>query len=1204
MPTVDYIYDDHVQEELPDLGFGSPTINVNVGYRLFKKDLGIFNLGLEKVGYVRILNSSGYILIEVPDDIEDESGENKKVSNAVHEWEIGKIEIIYADGDRCELEIHEHSSNNRLPVNQIVVKPVNMNLFKALCFYKGDIIQLNHVYTYEKRSFGETTSGDVEEIEEYANPSAHITQTCIGDIAKLSGGGEGSEYGLRKYSTGKVIGAVFKGRSGRSIGQSKTKMLTWVKQPYCPDVEIRYSWKANYDKFELHPCGCTCVGPVKEVVLGSTNYNKPDHTKHYYMPECGDHNTHFFRKTGTMWYPYIQCAYFASYNIIDQYTYSVGIMGAFTETDSGGNYIHGKHDLRMLGPPDHQAWNCGIPCWFSACPCDVVPCNAHKVGENIFVGYARIRSSVSDYELAFWAEYGDTLPKFTLDFDKVYRPFLRSYRAMDHVDYYFYTGGFPPFVKKWRWMPSYMFFSEVDITQRLDMYESYDSDAGVSLHPFSMFRADTTIDNVLLRETVDNDHRYKFEQIFRVLGSSDLAYPRVDGIYTQYTKENRPWFEFLSYPENPSKTIHWAWREEWSLLKRSVKSTLQETLSYQEDDLLIKGPFVNSIEYGTHGKFIFLDIQYPDYRYDAYLKEFQLTCDEGSEESPCVIKFIAPEKNDYGEYEGYPKIQLNNGKERCFDWDGVWDPEDGVEDECNKELYETCTEDPWVSNVTIFDTGYDDKTTVTAKNEGREIITQDDFGDEVKTYFQRGLNITIDSSKFSYLPLQLEKADQYNIKYNRVGDFEIYEDETEGLVDEWLTTTELFNQDNSYITYTCSGIGYHVEISHYFDEKLRRIGKVKLSCFCGFEKIEATKDEPEKKILYHLPQISIYKASNGGEVIGNLLYQSNGMVLYNESNEGELVVKEYMWNNIIADMKDGFDSVIVRLRVAPTESEKANYNLNLVYNNYYHAVRIDSIELYDETLVDAVEYIIPRERKYYVSYGDYGDHPPQGDGTHRLLRNIPKDYSTTWQKDSEQGIVGLENSGGELEFMNKCRGRFVYDIIEDKTPLPTASDLARAEKEQSRLHNMAAFEKGSSTFFLSTCTPPGLKEYLENNDMSNPFESWEGVRFINDIIFPLATLNEVAPYSPGGHSWIPSDPYINRVCGPETFSYDYFNHDTGNAGQWSANAHWTYYWGTYWIMQRREIADFVYRMNAGRGYGVTVYSAFADELTDLIGFAA
>lgn len=1197
VPNVDYIYDDYVQQELVDIG--ASIVNFNVGYKLFKKDLGIFNIGLDDAEYIRILGGSGYILIEVPDSLE--------VNNAVYEWGVEEIKIVYSDGNVCPLEVYQHSSTNKLPPNQIIVKPTNMDLFKPVCFYSGDIIQLNHVYTYEKRSFGELPSGDYEEVEEYADPENDITQTYIGDIAELSGGSNGSEYSLRKFSTGKVISAVFKSRSGRSLGQTKTKMLTWVKQPYCPDVEIKYVWKANYDEFELSPSGCTCAGPATEVVYGTSGHLRWGHAHTHHIPNCGDHNLHLFKGTGDMWYPYIQCDYFENYNIIDQYTFSVGIMGPFTEIDADGNYIHGRHDLRMLGPADHQAWNCGIPCWFSACPCTVVPCNAHKVGENIFVGRARIRSSVSDYQLAFWAARGEALPKFALDLGKVARPFLRSYRALDHVDYYYFTGGIPAFVRKWKWMPAYMSFSRLDITQRGGMYKLYDSGYGSVLHPFGMFLADTTIDNIFIGESIDFDNRYKFEQVFRAKFSTDLAYPMVGNEYTQYTGENRPWFEFLPYPEDTLQTIHWAWREEWDPLERSVKTSLKELLSYQEENLMIKGPFTNSDDYGVYGKFLFLDIQYPDYKYDKYLREFQLVCDEGNIESPHVIKLIAPEKDDYGEYVGYPKIQLNNGKERCFDWDGSWDPDDGSEEDCNKELYQTCTEDPWVTNVTVFDTGYDDVSIEVAEDEDRVILTDDDFGDSVYTYFQRGLNVTIDPSKFSYFPLLREKADQYNIKYNRVGSFEIYPNETEGLVGQWLSSSEskLFNQEKiseGYVTY--SGVGEDVEITYYFDEKIRRIGKIKMSCVCGSKKIPATKIIPEKTVLFHFPQISIYKASNGGKVIGDLLHQSDGMLLSATDGDITIVEEEYEWDNTVDDMKDGFDSMIIKLRVLPTESEKSFYNLTSVYSNYIHAITIDSIELYDETLINALEYIIPHERRYYVSYGSYGDHSPQGDASHSLLKFLTGEYSTVWQKDSEYGVVGLENSSGELDFMNKCRGRFVYDIIDDMTQLPNTGNISKAEQEQQRLHNIAAFNKGNTAFFMKTCTPPGLKEYFDNNNMSNPFDAWSGIRVINDLVFPLATINAFPPYSPGGHSWIPSDPYLNWVCGPETFDYDYLNHDTGSAGAWSANAHWTFYWGTYWIMQRREIAEFIYKQNSAKGYGASTYTAFADDLTTLVGFAS
>jgi len=394
----------------------------------------------------RIFGNAGWILLTIPD-------EEKKLSNAIKPWEIEGDIVLKAGEDDIEMEIVGRIDNiDKLEINQIIIKPKNVNQTRQICS-DGDFLLIGPIYIYEKRSFGEIPVAQVPEgYEKIREPFlAELDEAEYIVTMKLKQEQNVCELTDFGYVS-MMISVVFKGISGRIKGQTKTKMITWVRQPYCRDVEISYSWHANYQHQKLLPEKYLWETP------GVKGYLTP--VSHSYMPRCGDHDVHSRRGfLGPMWYPYDSCDTHAHYNILSTTEFDIGPMEIF---DADWGEPHGSWDLRMLGPSDSYGFQCGPHALIWECTSDFSFCNDIKTSANIFRGWGRYRGGLDDYAISKCTlDSGDMLK-----FGNPIRDFLRTFRSIDNIDYYYVEvqGQSVQFLRKRKWVPVPEFYTTADVT--------------------------------------------------------------------------------------------------------------------------------------------------------------------------------------------------------------------------------------------------------------------------------------------------------------------------------------------------------------------------------------------------------------------------------------------------------------------------------------------------------------------------------------------------------------------------------------------------------------------------------------------------------------------------------------------------------------------------------------------------------------------
>lgn len=1077
----------------------------HTGYLLYEKDLGPITIGATEADIGKaVALEDGHILITI--NLEE-------ISNAIAPWYPENIYSVNDKGVRSDFIVVEHGASGRLLPNQILVYPEDIQNYNGFCSY-GDFFVINNLYNFKKRSFGQGAPEGYTVLVEFEDQN-------VLDSGVLST--DGSDYVLKKFQSTLNISVVFKGRTGRELGETKTKMITWVRQPMCPDVEIKYEWKARYNLYQNIP-DCRCHGEYTPNLIGQKNYSR--------MPRCGDHDLMDFvgrwsqwngnPKIGPMWWPYNSCEQYQAYEEITSGPASaIEIMAEFLEKEEG-SYVHGQHDLRMLGPNANYGYEdgwCPMPSW---CSCGMPTFNAKKVSDNDFIGYANYRSGVSAFQLKLWQLLEEKLPKF----GNASRPMFRSYRSTDKVQFY-YEDIERGLVRTWQWLPIFMYYTNVDITSKnTGMFIDYTSAYSKStVNPMGFFIANSTIEDININETIDYINRYRFEDIFRTqakgVGAS-IVYPKCT---SSYGRTATPWLEYMPYPADSSKTIHWAWRDIWHPIKRRFGIPTPDLIdSFVNNDDLI-GPFVYTGKSGNQyalGYLMCFNLSYPDYKYDHALMEHRLVCNEGIH----YLNFEAPKKDEHtGEYLTLGSIQLDNGPKKYFDITiGNWlSPIDQ-----GPYIYDVCSQIPWYNDVNLYseesniepdedrtfkeDMGYDYTT---------KLITYRD------RYYNRGLHVTLISSLMKFLPARIAEVNQFNaFVYPSVW----YKDEE---------TNNFINQQNGDLI-----------IIFDFDEIKRSIIKLELECLFGYTRGKEPTDEDKNKgakredYVYHWPAFECYVPVD--DIYGSgweLLYEQPKMKLATKNSEdAKLVKKVYTLDPNTYYLVKGRNKVVIVFRTEPDfeEIDASNFTREDVSKTIKDKVLLSDIKIYDHRFINGKEVISTKERKFYVSYGDFGDEPPQGDGTKDGLLSIAqKEWSTVWQLDHRQGVMDVNykavpDTDKEKTYINKCRGRFVYDIQPEYEPV--SGNVLFKEEQQKRLYDLA-ISKGNTKFDMVSIPIPGLRKYLDDADVNFYIE---GLKFSleNTIVMPLADIYHPEPYNPGGHLYLPI-PVSPTYCGNETFTYQY-----------------------------------------------------------------
>jgi len=1108
-----YIYLDGVKERLsPSLSHPLPYKLWKLNYKLYKRKV-FSNLELD-ISNVKFFGNAGYALVIIPDN-------DKLLTDVIKPWEIEGIKLCYGEKDCIEMVVVD-KCNDKLELNQCIIKPKNIKEFSQVC--NDAILKIDNIYIYERHTASEIIDDDnYEEIrEDFINDDDVIE---YGNSIVIN---NGKSYSIKQFSDMPIVpSVVFRGCTGRIRGQFKTKLITWIRQPYCRDVEIFYNWRANYFKYKLLP-EFVKYGPIGVEVYDYL-------VSKSYTPPCGDHDLSLFTETGPMWYPYDSCDDYARYNIVNNIVFDTGIMEVFNE-DYPSEQKHGKHDMRMLGPADNFGDICGIHSTIWTCHEDWSYCNLEKRGKNIFSGYARYRGGLSYADKLKAIQFGGLLPKF----GNVYRDFLRSFRSIDNIDYYVWTGS--DYVRKSKWVPTSEFYSIMDLDSAITEYPYFSyisndfyNDKSLYIDQFGLLQA-LTIENVDINEEliVDEDGviRFRFDDLFRPHWIGGIYYPYPKELYLVGTNLI-PVISWYTYKDNPlgdmSKSIQWVWREKW---KDLVRFKIEFSANWKNAFNEINGHYINttnrvinnilSVPYKksngeVRGRHLFLDIMYPPYKYDFMIKEHRLVCDEGDH----AIKLYAPSISDdltYSEDDVW-KLQLNDGPIRCFNADGEWldqTTSSGVEGcDATKSLYKTCTKDPWVFEVSLFDTGY----VSIDEPDDRTIIIYDEAGEEVRHYYHRGLDVQLKKDNFEYIPYELKllDSDLYQIRLSDKPSFDS---------NEWsgIESTDYFYPASRTVK-----LDYNCELEDtaitLFNADGISIGGVSISFKIGaFERFyeelfnHLSNESPIfSGDLYHIPGIKIY-ISNDDKAY-ELVYENDKMILYNRSDSTNTINVFYELSLDIHKRLAGSKYIKLVFRLKPTTSELEDAGeLSKYYDSLYvtNHVFIDSLYLYYIEFVDAIEDITTYERKYMASIGGHGDFPPHGyESTGSLLYKLPSDSSTVYQMDSIYGVVGMPGSDGEHITMNKLRGRIMEKCHKDKEAISGPKDPHYYETLQKIIHDNIV-NKGSTSFTMKSYPPPSLSEQLAELGISFPV--WE-CSFENTFVRPLAEIISYNRYSPCGHKF-------------------------------------------------------------------------------------
>lgn len=1132
-----YVYNDYATQ-IPGITPAYLPDTYHLGYTLYKVKLPASDTFIDKE-YIRFFGNAGYALVDIPD--------NDNLSCVFRDWEIKGsfyVAVTQTDGTEknVEMEVVEKCTD-RLEVNQMIIKPKNLQEFSMPCdlyiFFEDGL------YYYEKRSFGEVPVGDYEIVtESFIGDDETVVYVDSGNLSSAYNSYTLTEFG--RYTL--LISVVYRGRNtGKIKGVTRTKMLTWVRQPYCRDVEIFYKWVSDYQHFTLQP---------ERVCYGKTSLKGDIELRtRSYTPGCGDHDLSFLTNKGPMWYPYDSCDQDAVYPI-DQLTSRVTlltnrVMEVF-EPDEEGIIQHGSWDLRMLGPQTRFGEVCDSHASLWECTCDWSYCNDEKVGENRFAGRGKYRGGLDGEAKIKATRFGGIMPRF----GNVVRDFLRSYRSIDNAFYYIQNVD-GTYYRRQKWMPLYYFYTNADLTADLGgsyAYDLYSKDlTSPFVHPMGLYLANSQIEGVTIAEYLDvdsngNPNRYYFEDVFETHKTPvSIVYPYPTNLQFQGSNQLITWYTYKDHPSDATKSIQWAWQEIWKSLERDTTEidimtgsdtygfdsgeynatgsleTSDET-AVEEFDLTVSRPYRigSSNEYA--GPHLFLDVEYPPYKYDAKIGEHRLTLEETSGGLYKII-LTAPEREASGEYDDKKfslKIVAPDGSEgpyRTFDIDGNWDPD--ADNNIYYDLYTTCTTDPWVTDVTLFGPGYDDKSESQAETDDRVIVTYDEFGSEVRTYYQRGLNVSLDTDKFIYLPRQKMQlgSGEYQVKFSKTPTYFTDEDNPYAGIEP----------DEPYPTEHCWEIGYRAEdeeVDFEFELNTKAaIDKIILICKFGSEVIGQDEDnEPNAWRLFHLPAIELAHSDLG--IIYTTLFSTPDMSL--ATNEDALTEEKVIidYNMSADDLLDTHSKWRLRIRVKPTVLEEENAGIDEYFEDVgegevssEQVVYIKCIYLYDTQFVGAEESIDVWERLYNISYGSHGDFPPHGYEGNTILNplapSIPE-YSTVYQRDTVNGVVGVPNSAGQLETMNKIRGRIMLECHEDEEPLNVTS-VYDMENEQKKIHDAIAVKEGVTTCTFKAVAPPGFVDKLASAKATYP-ELWT-LTFVNTYILPLAEVTQYSPYNPEGFYW-------------------------------------------------------------------------------------
>lgn len=1073
---------------------------------------------------VKFIGNQGLAVVIIPDP-------ECKLHNTNGKWGIEgdiTLDFIDSEGKLKSIKMEQYpTTSESIEINQIVLRPVNKEDFRSPCSFELHLGK--SIYTYEKRSFGQLPHYKYEELTDKNNVLVKTGELEVND----------NKVTISNFPDEAILASVaYTTSAGRIKGLTRSKLLVWVRQPYCRDFEIFYNWTMSYTKWALEPRAFCFYSDTNAVIVNTTTKYTDS-----WSPSCGDHDKSSIAKSAAMWYPYGQCAQYERNNELSSAHANVlGIMSVFVNKDGSLNTNYGNWNLRMCGPPENKGmeeshasiWECG---------CDYFYYNYIKSSDNIFSGYARYRGGLSSYDYEICMRYDGTPPKF----GNVYRDQLNSYRSIDRVRYDKKSG--TQYINDYRWMPVSEYFTSSNLFGPCNVVgeELYTDDYNSPYYTqLGVLLVSDSIEGVVIKETIDDKLRLRFSEVFDTNLSISLQYPqtRPRFIYDNngHLTDIVTWYTYKALSDD-SKSIQWAWREDWLSIERAQKDKFYR-------DMLLHDNIDNVLTYKT---LVFLTIEYPEYLYDAKQNELCQVIEEGTNFINFVVSKIEGKPTEKN-IEPLFLLQLNSkGPPRVFNLDGDWVSADDIPDTVKFDGYTiddvkkgclvytdtNITGNEWVSESTLY-TESVIQNSADAKANGQWLFMYDGDGKYYEQYFKRGLIVKPDIAMFDFLPKKYStlEAIEYELAFNHrptlckdcvlsnlvpgeyfpasiVLDGAEYLDSTPKL----LTITLDFSKDNSV-----------------YRPKL--ISMVEL-------KFKFTLDT-DKMLAYSIPAIKLYGLSAMSDDFDLVAtYPKKTASISNTTNTDYELCKislqiDYLsFKHPYKMLKLVFDNTLDS--AVDLKKERGDE-----WQSFSNRIKLIEVVITEVSLESVTESINTYERMYHVSTGNYGDLPPEGDNsTGKILHPPINEQSTAYHRDTSVGILGANDSGKRITLMNKCRGRILQECHIDKEYYK-GIDVHELEKEQKRIYD-SVVRSGVNKFVMRSVIPPGLKTKLAALGITYP--TWNCV-FENSTVGLLSPIVPQHNFNDLGHKWsydveVPVRTYCGKGIYGDVFHFQYIDVATG-----------------------------------------------------------
>jgi len=1170
------------------------------------------------------LGSSLYYVVDLMDDL---------LTDAIRPWIVEKITFRSEEDEEFEADLEGCGLSIGIAPNQALVKLKHGGF--SLC--KEITIDFDNVECVIKDTWADSSAeslylaADWEIMSCYKTPELYDewdsllwTASQKQDVRyqiKESGNisNNGIDITCREFKTTLALSCLIKGYSGKISGHTKTKALLWVKQPFCPDIEIIYAHKALARRYWNSPyCFCWSEAPpTNPFYQRDTTYkeifDKKGVSTNY--PPCGDHAGHW------QWYPYVQCASFTQYAAGANNSYSSRgeVKGAYSL------WGHGKHDIRMEGPDTYSQFvSLYCPPW--NCFCTQLTGNWHMDSSAaIWAGKARVQGEITDNTLVKWIEamsaYGTSvLPKF----GNVLRAFMRSYRSTDRIEYKIATlRGI--WERESRWLPVPSDYDDVGIyCNRSEFHNSNTTSEGPSpINQLGLIFLELESGVAESAEILSIEDtplypggplpktRLRHEEVFGRFSGGAVVYPIANFAYSN----GNPLYEFKPYK---AKNIQWAWRE------------LQKPVGRSSD------PLTN---------ISFIKVEYPYYFMDMNRFEHRLGIDEG----PAIITFLPPSfDTETGALEEPASLQLNSGPVRYFDHNGIFDIETEGDSVTQAALYKSCTSGEWLAASSIFNDPGISADTGAADNDDRKIRLYIEPTQTIITrYYHRGLYVTFDDL---FNVCNTQKGLLYTdilVKVAAPGKkslASIFSDVPKCVANQGINEPSFSSyMFDSVISISCSNnlytcnapgvLGFGVTVEF---ETPTAVRGVILEFESGIKESSipygaTTCYKESQYMVFDTPSVEIYKSQKEQELGGGILgFVNNTSSTYGfgDINSGSNAGYTTCTLERKLYFKDFFlpaKTFTFYVRFAPSPEEIAS---NFESSNKYafgtrenilfiRRVVCKSIKVITATLNPIIEPIIVNERKYLVSTGGISSESVAGrvydeesildlrSSANTSLIAQADDDSTVWMREKAGTTVGheteppLKGPQPKKVYASKTRSRFVGDFYEKAEPLPGEPKYLEAKQK-------AIFDdivnQGGTSIYAQCIIPPTLKDYYEDNGLMLTGVPGNWILSISSSIRNIGTVVSYPTFHSEGYKIEPGQPYWQNWLGV-CWDYALVNKDTGAVMYGGATLSQLSYfaWGamaTIWRYQSFRAYASLFRYSGGSATNET-FAEGTENVTSL-----